>query len=549
MKKQIWAALLLLCALLSGCGQTTQEMSARLATSIETENDNLRCYPLDAADCRFLSVGNDLLVLRPTENGAELLRCTGRGLRIACRTQVPSGAEVLAAGEKIGCFDPTAEKLTLYTSDLIPEESRSLPDCAATPVMNQAGNRVYYATAQALVELNLETGIHRTLRQQQGLTPTLLVEGEELLICTGAGESQFIQVSDGTLVTSSPGVSAGTEGGSRLCLNCGNWDCLYLGKTMLPLRVGWTFLAFLPGRNAALVLQGKETMAVYDLSTGNRLAQMTIPGIPEEAWATEDGRMFFTANGMLYQWEPEWQSIRDTQVKITALYTRETTDEKGLAQCRQRGRYLENQYQVQVLLNTDGVRAAPKGVILEPEHISAPVLETLSGIEKALSRFPAELVRAAFSGGRRFYICPVRSIRGEAGEEYGIRFWSGRDCYVVVAVSDQIEETMTRLLAGLLERQMLMKSDVLDRWDSMNPTDLMDGQWDESAFVSPAAMESPSADRAELLWTALEEGNRELFLSARLQNKLRCLCLGLRQLVPLETGRELLWEQYLWRQS
>ena len=549
MKKLILAALV--CALLSGCAHTAREMSATLSPTMETGNDNLRCYPLDAADCRFLSVGNDLLVLRPTQDNAELLRCTGRGLRIAQRTQVPSGTEMFTGGEKIGCFDPSAKELTRYTSTLTWEGSWLLPDCAATPVMNREGDRVYYATDQALLELDLETGIHRTLRQQKGLTPALLVEGEGLLICTGEGESRFLRISDGTLAVAAPVVSGGTEGGSQLCVKCGHWDCLYLGKTMLPLPADWSFLTFLPGRNAALVLQNQQTMAIYDLSTGNRLAQMTIPGILEEAWAAEDGRIFFTANGMLYQWEPVWGSIRDNQIKITALYTQEATDEKGLAQCRQRGSYLENQYGVQVLLNTDAVQISPKGVTLEPEYVCAPVLETLSGIEKALSRFPTELVKAAFSKGGRFYICPVRSIRTEAGEEYGIRFWSGRDCYVAVAVSDQIERTMTRLLTELLERQIIMKSDVLDRWDSMNPPGLVYGQtqWDESAFVSPAAAESPAADRAELLWAALEEGNRELFLSARLQNKLRCLSLGLRQLIVPEAGSRLPWEQYLWKQS
>lgn len=543
MKKKLWrgaALAALLCALLAGCGQAAPTREVRLPPSTETENDNLRCYPLDAADCRFLTFGKDLLVLRPTEDGAELLRCRGRALTVAFRAEVAPGAEIFTGGEKIGCFDPKGQMLSVFSAALTLEGTYSLPDCASTPVMNR--DRVYYADAKALMELDMETGIHRTLREQEGLTPTALLEGEGLLICGG----QYIQLEDGALLTDSPQV-IGAEG-SRLCVRCGHWDCLYLGKTMLPLPTDWSFLAFLPGRNAALVSQSGKTLAVYDLSTGNRLAQAGLPGKAEKAVATEDGRVFFTANGMLYQWEPEWESTRDS--RITVLQTRENPDGKELAQCRQRGSYLENQYGVQVLYNTDGVRAAPKGVILEPEHVSAPVLETLAGIEKALSPFPKELVKAAFDRGGRFYLCPVRSIRGEAGEEYGIQFWSGRDCYVVVAASDQVPKTMTRLLSGLLERRLLMDSDALDRWGSLNPPGFVYGQsqWEQDAFVNSAGAQTPSADRAELLWAALESGNRELFLSAQLQNKLRCLCQGLRQLLPQGTQGTLPWEQYLWRQ-
>ena len=56
----------------------------------------------------------------------------------------------------------------------------------------------------------------------------------------------------------------------------------------------------------------------------------------------------------------------------------------------------------------------------------------------------------------------------------------------------------------------------------------------------------PAADRAELLWAAMEPGNRELFLSAQLQNKLRTLSQALRQFLP--STAKCPWEQYLWRQ-
>ena len=60
--------------------------------------------------------------------------------------------------------------------------------------------------------------------------------------------------------------------------------------------------------------------------------------------------------------------------------------------------------------------------------------------------------------------------------------------------------------------------------------------------------EENMTDRAGLLYAAMEPGNRELFLSARLQNKLAALCQGLRQAFPEIQNAKRPWEQYLWRQ-
>ena len=52
----------------------------------------------------------------------------------------------------------------------------------------------------------------------------------------------------------------------------------------------------------------------------------------------------------------------------------------------------------------------------------------------------------------------------------------------------------------------------------------------------------------ELLRLAIQPGNRELFLDAVLQNKLRTLTAGLREAFSLPSSEKLLWEQYLWKQ-
>ena len=95
-----------------------------------------------------------------------------------------------------------------------------------------------------------------------------------------------------------------------------------------------------------------------------------------------------------------------------------------------------------------------------------------------------------------------------------------------------------------------MRSDALDRWDSLNPPGFAYGgtDWDETAFADDRCLESPTADRVGLLCAAMEPGNRELFLSVRLQNKLRTLCQGFRQVFSLDANSKKPWEQYLWHQ-
>ena len=298
------------------------------------------------------------------------------------------------------------------------------------------------------------------------------------------------------------------------------------------------------------MLREEQELAIYDLTTGNCLAQRALNPAqrPEAAWATEDGRIFFTAGGALYQWEPVWETKRDNRVKISALYTRDSPNEKGLTQCRRQGEALESRYGLELLLHTEAVRITPKGVLLEPEHLTAPLLDTLTAVEETLGKFPAELVKAAFSGGDHFYLCPVRSIRVEGERKLSLQFWSGRDCYLFLVPSAESERGVIRLLSPLLDRQVLMRSDAYDRWDSLNPAGFVygTGAFDAAAFAHARCLESPAADRAELLYAALEPGNRERFLSAQLQSKLRTLCAALRQIAPAAQTRP--WEQYLWRQ-
>lgn len=99
----------------------------------------------------------------------------------------------------------------------------------------------------------------------------------------------------------------------------------------------------------------------------------------------------------------------------------------------------------------------------------------------------------------------------------------------------------------MIDRRILMHSDVYDTWGAFNPAEFAYGQTPEPemhAFADAKGAACPSEDRAGLLIAAMDSGNRDLFCSTILQNKLRQMCLGIRQVYAL--SGTLPWEQYLW---
>lgn len=59
-------------------------------------------------------------------------------------------------------------------------------------------------------------------------------------------------------------------------------------------------------------------------------------------------------------------------------------------------------------------------------------------------------------------------------------------------------------------------------------------------------MSFPTEDRARIFMAAMQANNAELFAKETLQEKLLCLCEGIREAYNLEDSTEVFpWEQYL----
>lgn len=520
-----WIALALLCTLLLGCSPQSQTLSAnnpRLSPTKQTENDNLRCYPLDGANCRFFVFGGDIMVYDQSEG---VLR-RYRGQNLLCDASSRITGIFCRSEDSLYCYDPEGEKLTRLGEKLAPEAEFALPGCREAPLIS--GEEIYYVTESGLMAMEMASGIRRTVRREPGLHITALIPSEGMAACTREeGRAFFLNLVDGTAVSDTPEILAAYSSGEKvqLCMRLGNYRCLYLGATMLPLNAGWELLEFLPGNNAALLYQPEGKLGIYDLTTGNRMAEVTLPeeGAPEEVGVPADGRIFFRYGSALYGWQPEMDPRQDSRVSIVPLVTSATPNEKQLNQCHQRSAYLENQYGVEVLLADDATRILPPGVTAEPEFLREYILDILTGMESALSRFHAELVKDAFSGGGKTRLCPVREITVDGEKRNYLQFWSGQDCYILLAGSTETEKDMVRGFFPLIWRKIWMKSDILDNW----PEDI---------------------DGGELLYRALQADERSLFLDARMQSCLNKLSAGIRSTFSLSSTQPYLWEQYLWRQ-
>lgn len=514
---------LLLCLLLAGCSPrpAAQKSPAppRLSPTKETENDNLRCYPLDGSDCRFFVVGEDLLLV----NSDRLRRYAGKSLLLSAEYTLPSpNCTVQAEAAGICVFCPETQEAVLLEPNLVPRCTVALPQIEGAPLLCKDAGHLYYCTASALLAVELETGIHRLLRD--GLPAPLRIdaalEDTGTLVCTGDAQTEYNSSADGSRLAVSPPVSAVGDSG-HIAVHCGSNDCLYLGSGMLPLVPGWHFLAFCPDGNEFLAALPGNQLVLFDFRSGNRIAQIALPDPPAAAAVTADGRIFAAAQegNCLYQWTPERNPVRDIRIRFSPVYTRDAPDSGGLEQCRQRASYIEKQYHLKILLNEDAVRIRSGDFTAAPEHLAAILMETLDQIEKSLTRLPAEFVRQTVDISGSTFLCLVREIRQGDRTLDSCQLWSGQDSWLMVAANASAADSVIAALCPMVESRIRTQSAALDDPD-------MTG-------------------RASLLLDAITPGNRELFTDARLQKQLRRLCLGIRQAYTL-SGDSFPWEQYLW---
>lgn len=184
-----------------------------------------------------------------------------------------------------------------------------------------------------------------------------------------------------------------------------------------------------------------------------------------------------------------------------------------------------------------------------------------------MSIFPEGFFRTAaeISDSQKLHIGLVRKLqRKNTGVPEGVaaqQYWVDGNAWMALSVGDTVQELFIHQLAHLLDSYVYSKNVAYDEWSKLNPKDfaydLSYFQYEEHgdsqylsgknrAFIDTYSMTYPKEDRARIFDCALAEGNEELFASKTMQNKLRQLCVGIRNAYGWKKDpRSFPWEQYL----
>ena len=610
-------ALIILCLLLAGCAReapaetvlppTEAVPAAAMPPAGLYDPDSplekryagaLRVYPLSIPGASGLkAMGNDLLVFSDTEENTLIIRLVGDELHIAAsiRLGFPLSTEdpslrIVESG--LSFFDPVNRQTVVLDAAL--KEISHIPapeNLTGTPLLSDDRDTLYYCDGSAVRAWNLETGIHRIMKEitfaSQSIAglhwnDTVLqcrVEDEEgnastLLLSTENGRLLYEGGEDMTLSTFGNRFFAAFPTGSIRTMLFGEEQ----PQALTPAELNGEGF-FLETRNAAVtaaaVDEGEVRLDYYDLESGRRSAALTLAaGTPAAVEETADGWVYVLAYGAgcaqdtIYRWDAASAEFdtHDTSLYTGTYYTAAQPDYHGLVWCQSYGAAIGETYGVQVRVWEDALAVQPWDYDFEMEY-QVPVLrQELRYLEQRLANFPKEVLAATASHFSNLNICLVRSVTGSAESgsldtATGITFYEGTEAYIVLSAGQTSEKALYHELYHVMETHILGNSIALDQWAKLNPVGFAydydyaanarrDGseylQPDTRSFVDTYSMSFPKEDRARILEYAMTPGNEALFSASPLQFKLKTLCQGIREAYGLKKSPEsYLWEQYL----
>jgi len=556
----------------------------------------LQAFPLPFEavwDIRFL--GGDILVFSGSDqttltllSGAE--RYISARTTLSCRIS-PDDPSVVITDHSITFYDSFHHALITLDEDLLETRRIPLPESlSGSIVLSPDCRSLYYCTDEGLRVLNPENSYDQLLVRMN--FPLQEVTG---IHCGGSVLECSISDMDGIFLTR----FLSAEDGSLLyeatsCLTLRTEDDFYFAvrdygfvseliagsKSFGPslLYTGQHDPQVLPvlGSHSAVLVTGdgaSTQLDYYNLDSGFRRYHLCIPGSPEfkTAAAGAPGDIWLLCYDpeigahILYRWMPsELLDGEESHLLPLTCQNRPIPEEY-----RQQAEAIREKYGIRVLLREDAAAAAPWDYELIPEDRIAFVSYQLSELDRVLSWYPEGFMEKLASGisGGEITICLVREIRGIPGtgaldSATGIQYWgSDAGAYLAIASHQNMARNICHELFHVIESRVFSDSCLYDDWSRMNPegftydfdylqhlshstAELVTGE--NRAFVDLYSMSFPKEDRARIMEYAMMPGQQELFSSPILQQKLRVLCLGIREAFGLNKYTEpLLWEQYL----
>lgn len=559
----------------------------------------VRVYPLSTEDVYGIRAMGDALLIFSGQDSTTLTLLTGEDLYITNRIQLDffldsRDPSIQIRDTELSFFDPVNRRTVVLNGNLKEVSLIATPEnLVGRPILSADRNTLYYCTSTAILGWDLESGIRRTVKELsydvQELTA--LPMDAAVLQCriTDGGQERtlFLSADSGLLIQE-------LEGNASLCTKNGRCFASFptgLYHTLVSTEVDGVpqmlvpsdaagDACFLPENNAAVTVSpltdGRFQLDYYALNTGLRTHVLTLSSqqSPMGIVNTIDGYLYILAQDSgygchaLYRWDPRSDAltVKDATVYTGTYRTEDSPDTDGLEQCRAYAREIGERYGIEVWIGDDACAVQPWDYDFAPEY-QIPVLQReLTLLDQRLAQYPAGTLEKTAANFTSLRFCLVRSITGSAESgsldcATGLQFLEGTDAYVAIAAGKYAEQALYHELFHVMETQILNDSIALDRWNSLNPKDFsytygtgidIPANYrtylseDNRAFIDAYSMTYPREDRARVMEYAMLPGNRELFDSKIMQEKLTAVCEGIREAYGLRKAEEdFLWEQYL----
>ena len=589
---------ILACLLLTGCALSRDAEPADVVSfqpvqsvgyyqpdsDMELATGCVRTYPLENhADVQFEIWGEDVLLFSESEDGTMLTRLTGSNLYAAASCTLnlhlpPNDPSVCIIGDHL--WYPSQRELICLDRDF--QEIRRIPfppDAESPPLLTPDERLLYYCAGTSVRELDLGSGINRIVRENGNSPITLrgLHFDGRVLECDAEGSTLFLSAEDGSILGKSQDIQfySGsqwyfariTDGITRPCL---------FGRAMESpslLEIQAESFWFLPAlHSVAAAGFGVEgyTIALYDLSAGSRIADLTLPvsGQIVQIQSADLGHTYILTRQeqrfILYGWDCQQLPAETGDSAAAPYHSRDNPDLTGLQVCRSQAEQITASYGVEVLIHEEAAALSSPAYDLEPEHLVDVLSDQLDRVEACLSQYPGQMLQTLTEHFGGITLLLVRQVQASAGSGNpqslsGALFWENNRVCIAISAGDAVEYALYSQLYQLMDTIILNKSVALDQWETLNPAGFQYafGQSTEDvsqeylrgetmAFANRQAMNSPKEDRGAVMACAMMPNNGEIFSAAIMQRKLEALCTGIRRAFGLRKSRETFpWEQYL----
>jgi len=559
----------------------------------------LRVYPLTTRKTLGLrSLGDDLLLFSGYGSttltrltGEELTLSVSKALDFELNSRDPS---VQIHENGLSYYDPERWQTVVLNSSLEPVGHHVFTEnIQGSAILSADQGTIYYCTADALRAWELESNIHRTVKElsyDQQVMTGLHLEDTVLQCRIQDGSSirtLFLDARTGKILAIRDGdVHLMTrEDSYYAALPDGGVEQLVFGTVGEQPQI--LYPEDLAGENFLLpeiraIVTASETadqdvmLCCYSLNSGTLLSRLTLPAfqVPKNIIATPEGDVYILVYDpdsdcdTVYRWDITAEIFAPQKSKgksYTTAYpdTAQDTPE-ALAQCRDYAAQLSQRHGIQIRVLEEAAAIQPWDYRFEAETSTRILMQELQLLDQRLSQYPQAILEKTGSHFSGLNLCLVHRITGTADSgslstATGVQFLDGTDAYVVIATGKYSQQALYHELFHVMETRILNKSSALDQWNDLNPQDFVYTMGSEDlrgfedylsgesqAFVDSYSMTYPKEDRARIFENAMLPGNQALFAAPIMQAKLNALCRGIRQAYGLNKSADTFpWEQYL----